>query len=110
MILGQEITTQTGHWLALGIEPSQVVEWRYGVDDNVIDQHRGRVHRAGGLCVVAHPHAQYPTGEFLFPYRGFDVVEVWNGQWTSDLFWQADNEAALADWHHSLTTDVHDGP
>lgn len=28
VILGQEATTQTGHWLALGIRPGQVVEWR----------------------------------------------------------------------------------
>jgi hypothetical protein len=31
VILGQEAVTQAGHWLALGIAPGQVVEWRYGV-------------------------------------------------------------------------------
>jgi predicted metal-dependent phosphoesterase TrpH len=30
VILGQEAATLTGHWLALGIGPGQVVEWRYG--------------------------------------------------------------------------------
>lgn len=27
VILGQEVVTQTGHWLALGIGPGQVAEW-----------------------------------------------------------------------------------
>jgi hypothetical protein len=26
------------------------------------------------------------------------VVEVWNGRWTSDRPWNADNEAAVAEW------------
>jgi hypothetical protein len=34
----------------------------------------------------------------MFPFLGFDVVEVWNGPWTSDRPWNADNEAALAEW------------
>ncbi|MGW9123009.1 CehA/McbA family metallohydrolase, partial [Streptomyces sp. NPDC055663] len=27
VILGEEVTTRTGHWLALGIRPGQVVDW-----------------------------------------------------------------------------------
>lgn len=109
VILGQEITTQTGHWLALGIRPGQVVDWRYTVQDNIIHRHLNEVHRAGGLGVVAHPHAPYDSGTFMYPHQGFDVVEVWNGQWSSDLPWQADNEAALAEWGRSLAADVHRG-
>lgn len=109
VILGQEVTTQTGHWLALGVHPGQVVEWRYGVGDDVIDWHLGEVHRAGGLCVAAHPYAPYPTGAFDYPYDRFDVVEVWNGLWTSDLPWNADNEAALAEWGRSLVADIPSG-
>jgi hypothetical protein len=30
VILGQEVVTRTGHWLALGIAPGQLVDWRYG--------------------------------------------------------------------------------
>ena len=102
VILGQEITTWTGHWLALGIDPGQVVDWRYRVRDNVIDRHLDQVHQAGGLCVAAHPHAPYASGDFMYPYHGFDVIEVWNGLWTSDRPWNADNEAALAEWGRSL--------
>jgi hypothetical protein len=109
VVPGQEVTTRTGHWLALGIAPGQVVDWRYGLRDDVVDRHLDEVHRSGGLCVAAHPYAPYPTGAFLYPYRGFDVVEVWNGPWRSDVPWQADNEAALAEWGRGLAAAVHGG-
>ncbi|MFF3782049.1 CehA/McbA family metallohydrolase [Streptomyces sp. NPDC001933] len=109
VILGEEVTTRTGHWLALGIRPGQVVDWRYGVRDGRIDGHLDEVHRAGGLCVAAHPHAPYASGTFMYPYQGFDVVEVWNGAWSSDVPWNADNEAALAEWGRGLAADIHRG-
>ncbi|MGW9120965.1 CehA/McbA family metallohydrolase, partial [Streptomyces sp. NPDC055663] len=86
-----------------------VVDWRYGVRDGRIDGHLDEVHRAGGLCVAAHPHAPYASGTFMYPYQGFDVVEVWNGAWSSDVPWNADNEAALAEWGRGLAADIHRG-
>ena len=56
--------------------------------------------------MAAHPRAPYPSGVFMYPYEGFDAVEVWNGLWTSDLPWNADNEAALAEWGRGLAADV----
>ncbi|MGA4837624.1 CehA/McbA family metallohydrolase [Streptomyces sp. G45] len=109
IVLGQEVTTKTGHWLALGLSPGQAVAWNYGVRDGLIDQCLDQVHRVGGLCVVAHPHAPYPSGGFMYSFQGFDVVEVWNGPWTSDLPWQADNEAALDEWGRSLAADIQTG-
>ncbi|MGR6912750.1 CehA/McbA family metallohydrolase [[Actinomadura] parvosata] len=109
VIPGQEVVTGTGHWLALGLAPGQEVEWRYGVRDDTVHRHLAEVRRSGGLCVAAHPHAPYPSGTFMYPYEGFDAVEVWNGQWTSDLPWNADNEAALAEWGRTLAHDVHRG-
>jgi hypothetical protein len=109
VILGQEIVTETGHWLALGIEFGQVIDWRYGLRDGLIDRCVAQVHHVGGLCVAAHPHAPYPSGTFVYPFQGFDAVEVWNGQWTSDLPWNADNEAALAEWGRGLAAEVHRG-
>jgi hypothetical protein len=73
VIAGQEVVTEHGHWLDVG-----------------------------GLRVVAHPHAPYPTGRFTNPYDDFDLFEVWNGAWTSDVPWQADNEAALAEWARTV--------
>jgi hypothetical protein len=107
VILGQEVVTRTGHWLALGIGPGQVVDWRYRVRDDTIGRQLDHVHQAGGLCVAAHPHAPYISGQFMYPYYGFDAVEVWNGLWTSDRPWNADNEAALAEWGRSLAADIH---
>jgi hypothetical protein len=109
VLLGQEVVTRTGHWLALGLRPGQLVEWDYGVRDAAVDRQLAEVHRVGGLCVAAHPYAPYLSGAFMYLYQGFDVVEVWNGPWTSDLAWQADNEAALAEWGRSLAADVHQG-
>ena len=109
VILGEEVTTRSGHWLALGLPPGRLVDWRYGVRDDAVERHLSEVHRAGGLCVAAHPHAPYSSGTFMYPFEGFDVVEVWNGQWTSDVPWQADNEAALAEWGRSLAADIHQG-
>ncbi|MEU4426377.1 CehA/McbA family metallohydrolase [Actinoplanes sp. NPDC024001] len=109
VIPGQEVVTANGHWLALGLPPGQVADWRYGVRDDLIDRAVQQVHDAGGLCVVAHPHAPYPSGTFMFALDGFDAVEVWNGLWASDLPWNADNEAALAEWGRSLAVGVHRG-
>lgn len=109
VICGQEVVTRTGHWLALGLPPGHRVDWRYGVHDDRIGRQLDDVHRAGGLCVVAHPYAPYPSGTFEYSHQGFDAVEVWNGQWASDLPWNADNEAALADWAASLAADLHRG-
>jgi hypothetical protein len=109
VILGQEVVTHTGHWLALGVAPGQVVDWRYGVRDGLIDAQVARVHETGGLCVAAHPHAPYPSGVFMYPYDGFDLFEVWNGLWTSDRPWQADNGAAVAEWGRMLGEGIHSG-
>ncbi|RIV41537.1 CehA/McbA family metallohydrolase [Micromonospora radicis] len=109
VILGQEVTTHTGHWLALGLDPGQSVEWRYGVRDDAIGRHLDQVRRHGGLCVAAHPHAPYPHGTSMYPYRCFDAVEVWNGRWASDLPWNADNEATLAEWGRHLAYGLRRG-
>ncbi len=45
----------------------------------------------------------------MYPFQGFDVVEVWNGLWTLDRPWNADNEAAVAEWGRSLAADIHSG-
>ncbi|MFJ6572105.1 hypothetical protein ACIQNU_32345 [Streptomyces sp. NPDC091292] len=59
--------------------------------------------------MAAHSHALYPSGDFMFPSRAFDVMEVWNGLWTSDRPWNADSEAALAESGQSLAVDMAHG-
>jgi hypothetical protein len=45
----------------------------------------------------------------MYPFHGFDAVEVWNGLWRSDLPWNADNEAALAEWGRALAAGIRGG-
>lgn len=103
---GEEMTTRTGHWVAVGLRPGQLLPWDYGVRDDAIAGPLAEVRAAGGLSIAAHPHAPYPSGEFMYPFDGFDLVEVWNGQWSSELPWQADNETALAEWGRALGAGV----
>lgn len=49
VVLGQEVATPTRLWLALGVRPGQVVEWRYGMRDNVVDAVRWPVQVSGGV-------------------------------------------------------------
>lgn len=107
VIPGQEVVTRTGHWLAVG--SSRLADSRYGIRDGAIDRALGRVRDGGGICVAAHPHAPYPSGQLAYPLDMFDAVEVWNGRWTSDLPWQADNRAALAEWSRGLAAGVATG-
>ena len=104
--LGQEVVTDEGHWVAVGLTPGQLIAWDYAAGGESLQRQLDVVHGVGGLCVAAHPFAPYPTGTFEYAYQGFDTIEVWNGPWTSDLPWQADNEAALAEWARALAADV----
>jgi len=106
VILGQEVVTRTGHWLALGLAPGRVIDGDYRALDGVIDRHTARVRDGGGLCVAAHPFVPYPSGGFGYRYRGFEAVEVWNGLWSSDRPWNADNGTALAEWGRTLVADL----
>lgn len=109
VMLGQEVVTRDGHWLALGLTAGQLVGWNYDTGADSLERQLDDVHRVGGLTVAAHPYAPYPTGTFVHPYQGFDLLEVWNGPWTSDVPWQTDNEAALAEWARSLVADIPEG-
>jgi len=106
VIPGQEVVTRTGHWLAVGLRPGRLIGSHYGIRDGTVDRELARVRADGGICVAAHPHAPYPAGQLAYPLELFDAVEVWNGPWTSDVPWQADNGAALAEWSRGLAAGV----
>ena len=93
---GQEVTTRDGHWLALGLGPGPVVEWRYRAGDGGLGRALAGVHERGGLAVAAHPFLPLPGGDWRFGYQGLDAVEVWNGPWTPD------DEATLGAWQELL--------
>jgi hypothetical protein len=93
---GQEVTTRDGHWLALGLEPGVVVDWRYRAADGGHGRALAGLHDRGGLAVAAHPFCPFPGCGWAFGYEGLDAVEVWNGPWTPD------DEAALGAWDRML--------
>ncbi|WP_233157171.1 CehA/McbA family metallohydrolase [Amycolatopsis thermalba] len=100
IMLGEEVTTRNGHWLALGVRPGQFVDWRYRSRDGELPEYQREVHRSGGLCVAAHPYCPWVGCNFKFGYAGFDAVEVWNGPWT----W--DDDAAVSEWDNTLVESV----
>ncbi|GAA3579975.1 CehA/McbA family metallohydrolase [Amycolatopsis ultiminotia] len=90
---GEEVTTRSGHWPAIGLPAGTWIDWRYRAADardfrRFVDQ----VHHAGGLVTAAHPFANCFGCTYEFGYEIADLVEVWNGPWT------ADDEAAVTHW------------
>jgi hypothetical protein len=100
---GREVTTRDGHWLALGLPPGLVVDWRYRAGDGELDGVLAGLHGRGGLAVAAHPFNPCLGCTWGFGYRGLDAVEVWNGPWTPD------DEAALARWDRMLAAQARGG-
>lgn len=82
---GEEVTTRSGHWPAIGLPAGTWIDWRYRASDpqdfgKFVDQ----VHKAGGLVTAAHPFANCFGCTYEFAYQVADLVEVWNGPWTDD--------------------------
>jgi hypothetical protein len=90
---GEEVTTRSGHWPAIGLPAGKWIDWRYRAADpadfrRFVDQ----VHRLGGLVTAAHPFANCFGCTYEFAYEIADLVEVWNGPWTED------DQASVIHW------------
>ncbi|AMJ67835.1 hypothetical protein AXW84_22240 [Hymenobacter sp. PAMC 26628] len=93
VINGEEVTTTAfGHWNALGLEPTTLIDWRYAPADSSIARYTAQVRAVGGLAIINHPFFPDTINRFRFAVRHFDGIEVWNGRW------DARNERALAWW------------
>ncbi len=82
IVNGEEVTTRSGHWPAIGLPAGTWIDWRYRAGDagdyrRFVDQ----VHRLGGLVTAAHPFANCFGCTYEFSYELADLVEVWNGPW-----------------------------
>src|SRR5882724_3332025 len=82
---GEEVTTRSGHWPAIGLPAGHWIDWRYRASEpgefrRFVDQ----VHRLGGLVTAAHPFASCFGCTYEYAYELADLVEVWNGPWTAD--------------------------
>ncbi|MEU4669549.1 CehA/McbA family metallohydrolase [Amycolatopsis sp. NPDC023774] len=90
---GEEVTTRSGHWPAIGLPAGTWIDWRYRASDAADFRHfTDQVHRAGGLVTAAHPFANCFGCTYEFAYEIADLVEVWNGPWTQD------DEASVTHW------------
>ncbi|MFG1645663.1 CehA/McbA family metallohydrolase [Amycolatopsis sp. NPDC049252] len=90
---GEEVTTRSGHWPALGLPAGTWIDWRYrAADPQDFRRFTDQVHRAGGLVTAAHPFANCFGCTYEFAYEIADLVEVWNGPWTQD------DEASVIHW------------
>lgn len=103
VLVGEEITTRNGHYLALGTDAGEWVDWRYRARDGAYGRFARQIHRAGGLVVPAHPFCPFVGCQWKFGYAEADAVEVWNGPWT------VDDEVAVAAWDAMLVEAVAGG-
>ena len=82
---GEEITTRSGHWLALGLPADYWIDWRYRESDpGAFQRFVDEVHGVGGIVAAAHPFCPFVGCAWGFGYGLVDAVEVWNGDWTLD--------------------------
>jgi hypothetical protein len=93
IINGEEVTTTAfGHWNALGLDATTLLDWRYTPADSAIARVTAQVRDLGGLAIINHPFFPDTVNRFRFGVRHFDGIEVWNGRW------DARNERALTWW------------
>ncbi|BBA97897.1 putative secreted protein [Actinacidiphila reveromycinica] len=97
VLTGEEITTRNGHYLAVGVDGGEWIDWRYRARDDAFDRFARQIRRAGGIVVAAHPYGTSLAAQWKFGYDNVDAVEVWNGPWTPD------DEASLLTWDNLLT-------
>ncbi|MEV8041649.1 CehA/McbA family metallohydrolase [Arthrobacter sp. NPDC080082] len=103
ILTGEEVTTRNGHYLALGLEPGDWIDWRYRARDKGFEQEAQHIHASGGLVVPAHPYCPYVACRWKFGYDDADAVEVWTGPWT------ADDEYAINTWDSMLAQSARTG-
>jgi hypothetical protein len=99
---GLELTTYSGHALALGVR--EWVDWRVRPGERSMPQIAAEVAAAGGLFIIAHPMSVGDPICTGCDWRYSDmlpgparIIEVWNGgAWAND---ESNNENALALWY-----------
>lgn len=95
---GEEVTTRSGHWLAVGLPAGTWIDWRYRAEDGRLGRFTDKVRALGGMAIAAHPYVPVPSirWDFGADWADLDAVEVWNGPWTTD------DQATVRHWHELL--------
>ncbi|GEP33925.1 phosphoesterase [Nocardioides szechwanensis] len=98
VLCGEEVTTRTGHWLAMGVPAGAWVDWRYRAEDGQLARFTKRVRGLGGMAIACHPWVPIPATkwDFGYDYAAMDAVEIWNGPWTLD------DQVGVEHWHTML--------
>ena len=97
---GEEVTTRSGHWLAVGLPAGAWIDWRYRAEDALLTTFTDRVRQLGGMAIAAHPFNPLSSirWDYGYDYADMDAVEIWNGPWTGD------DQTALEHWHALLVS------
>ena len=89
LIPGIELTTFSGHALALGV--NRWVDWRTGYHGWTMEDAARLTRASGGLFIIAHPNdIGNPTctgckWDYLdFDLDLVDAIEIWNGAWFNE--------------------------
>lgn len=98
VVNGEEVTTRTGHWLAMGLPAMTWVDWRFRAEDGQLQRFTDEVRALGGVAIAAHPFNPVPSIRwgYGYDYAGIDAIEVWNGPWTGD------DQTAVEHWDKLL--------
>jgi predicted metal-dependent phosphoesterase TrpH len=98
VINGEEVTTRSGHWLAMGLPPMTWIDWRFRAEDGQLDRFSDQVRALGGIAIAAHPFNPVPSIRWGhgYDYAGIDAIEAWNGPWTGD------DQSTVEHWHKLL--------
>ena len=71
IISGEELSTNSGHFVTLGIPPN----WQRPPGGNA-DSLLAATHEAGGFNILAHPFSRIPWTDWKT--SDFDAIEIWN--------------------------------
>ncbi len=93
---GEEVTTRSGHWLAMGLPPMTWIDWRYRAEDDELHRFADRVRELGGIAIACHPNNPVSSIRWDHGYENIDAIEAWNGPWT------ADDAKTVKDWNDRL--------
>lgn len=96
VVNGEEVTTRSGHWLAMGIPPMTWIDWRYRAEEDRFGDFARHVRDLGGVVIACHPNNPVPSIRWDHGYDGVDAIELWNGPWT------ADDQKTVTQWHSWL--------
>ena len=96
VINGEEVTTRSGHWLAMGLPPMTWIDWRYRAEDDQLHVFADQVRELGGIAIACHPNNPLPSIRWDHGYEHIDAIEAWNGPWTLD------DQKTVTDWHKLL--------